>query len=206
MRYKFTLEKRKKDGIVIVQNVPIRITVNHNKQRITLSTGYRIDQKAWNPDRQQVKQGHYNKLGEPYNIINAKLAEQTSFLDRFYIKHQNEDLVINLENLKSRFASYFSRKKGVSHSDENKELSFFELFDQFTDERGKQNDWTKATYTKFSTVKSHLLNFDKNLSFESIDEEKLTDYILYLRNVADMKKQHYKKTDRLPEVVLELGC
>lgn len=39
----FTLESRKKDGIPIVENVPIRMRVNFATQRIEFSTGYRID-------------------------------------------------------------------------------------------------------------------------------------------------------------------
>jgi hypothetical protein len=71
MRYKLTLERRKKDGKVVEENMPIRIAVNHLGNRITLSTGYRTDLKAWNADKEAVKQGHINKQGEPYNIINA---------------------------------------------------------------------------------------------------------------------------------------
>ena len=39
----FALENRKKDGIPITQNVPIRMRVVFASQRIEFTTGYRID-------------------------------------------------------------------------------------------------------------------------------------------------------------------
>ena len=39
----FALESRKKDGVLIVENVPIRMRVNFASQRIEFTTGYRID-------------------------------------------------------------------------------------------------------------------------------------------------------------------
>ncbi len=54
----------------------------------------------------------------------------------------------------------FQRKKGKIHKQKNEKKTFFELFDDFVEERGKQNDWTNATYTKFKTVRSHLNDFD----------------------------------------------
>ena len=38
----FALESRKKDGVLIVENAPIRMRVNFASQRIEFTTGYRI--------------------------------------------------------------------------------------------------------------------------------------------------------------------
>ncbi len=62
MRYKLTLEKRKKKGVLIKKNVPIRISVNHNGKRITLSTGFRTDVTAWDKSDQVINKGFINKL------------------------------------------------------------------------------------------------------------------------------------------------
>lgn len=37
----FTLESRKKDGVLITENVPIRMRVNFASKRIEFTTGYR---------------------------------------------------------------------------------------------------------------------------------------------------------------------
>ena len=55
-------------------------------------------------------------------------------------------------------------------------------FDEFVRECGVHNNWTEATYEKFAATKNHLTNFEKDLSFESLDESKLTAYVNYLRD------------------------
>lgn len=193
MRYKLSLERRKKDGKVIEENMPIRITVNHMGNRITLSTGYRTDLKAWNEDKKVVKQGHVNKQGEPYNIINANLSEQAGFIDRYALKKQIENEALDLEELKAAFSEQFTRKKGIIHQEQNETKTFFELFDAFVEERGKQNDWTNATYTKFNAVRNHLNDFDKGVELDDLNEEKLTEYVFYLRDEKKMRNSTIKK-------------
>lgn len=42
-----TLESRKKDRVLIAENVPIRTRVNFAPKRIEFTTGYRIDATKW---------------------------------------------------------------------------------------------------------------------------------------------------------------
>ena len=58
----FALESRKKNGVPIVENVPIRMRVIYASQRIEFTTGYRIDVAKWDADKQRVKNGCTNKL------------------------------------------------------------------------------------------------------------------------------------------------
>lgn len=46
----FSPESRKKDGVVIEDNVPIRMRVVFGGQRVDFSTGYRIDTLSSNQD------------------------------------------------------------------------------------------------------------------------------------------------------------
>ena len=48
----FALESRKKNGVPIVENVPIRMRVIFASQRIEFTTGYRIDVAKWDADKQ----------------------------------------------------------------------------------------------------------------------------------------------------------
>ena len=52
---------------------------------------------------------------------------------------------------------------------------------------GRQNDWTHSTFEKFAAVKNHLKNFRSELSFDFFDEEGLTEYVQYLREVREMR-------------------
>jgi len=56
----FTLGSRKKDGTLIVENVPIRTQVNFAYKRIEFTTGYRIDAAKLDADEQRVKNGCTN--------------------------------------------------------------------------------------------------------------------------------------------------
>ena len=47
----FALESRKKDGVPITQNVPIRMRVIFASQRIEFTTGYRIDIEKWDVNK-----------------------------------------------------------------------------------------------------------------------------------------------------------
>ena len=69
----FTLESRKKDGVLIVENVPIRMRVNFTSKRIEFTTGYRIDAVKWDTNKQRVRNGCTNKLKQSASEINASL-------------------------------------------------------------------------------------------------------------------------------------
>lgn len=47
----FTLESRKRAGVPIVENLPIRMSVNFASQHIEFTTGYRIDATEWYADK-----------------------------------------------------------------------------------------------------------------------------------------------------------
>lgn len=46
----FAPESRKKDGIPVTKNVPIRMRVIFASQRIEFTTGYRIDVEKWDTE------------------------------------------------------------------------------------------------------------------------------------------------------------
>ena len=78
----FSLESRKKNGVPIVENVPIRMRVIFASQRIEFTTGYRIDAAKWDTDKQRVKPGCTNKLKQSASEINTDLL-------RYYTEIQN---------------------------------------------------------------------------------------------------------------------
>ena len=58
----FELENRKKNGVLIVENVPIRMRVTYNCKRVEFVTGYRIDVRKWDAEKQKVRNGYTNKV------------------------------------------------------------------------------------------------------------------------------------------------
>ena len=77
----FALESRKKNGVPIVENVPIRMRVIFASQRIEFTTGYRIDVAKWDADKQRVKNGCTNKLKQSAAEINTDLDRKSTRLN-----------------------------------------------------------------------------------------------------------------------------
>ncbi len=81
-----------------------------------------------------------------------------------------------------------NEKTELSSADtSNVPSNFYEAFDDFVRVCGRQNDWTHSTFEKFAAVKNHLKNFRSELGFEFFDEEGLTEYVQYLREVREMR-------------------
>lgn len=186
----FALESRKKDGEPIVENVPIRMRVNFASQRIEFTTGYRIDVAKWDGDKQRVKNGCTNKLKQSASEINAALLGYYTELQEIFKRFEVEEIMPSPAELKEAFNNRHGQneKTELSSTDMfNVPSNFYEAFDDFVRVCGRQNDWTHSTFEKFAAVKNHLKNFRSELSFDFFDEEGLTEYVQYLREVREMR-------------------
>jgi integrase len=184
----FTLESRKKDGVLITENVPIRMRVNFASKRIEFTTGYRIDAAKWDTDKQRVKNGCSNKLKQSASEINASLLEYYTEIQSIFKRFEVEDVMPTPEQIKEVFNAL---RKPVSEEPKPKKealpCDFFQVFDDFVEDCGRQNNWTDSTFEKFAAVKNHLTNFREGLTFEFFDERGLNDYVGYLRDVKEMR-------------------
>ena len=184
----FTLERRKKNGVLITENVPIRMRVNFASKRIEFTTGYRIDSAKWDTDKQRVKNGCSNKLKQSASEINASLLECYTEIQSIFKRFEVEDVMPTLEQIKEAFNALH---KPVSEEPKPKKealpCDFFQVFDDFVEDCGRQSNWTDSTFEKFAAVKNHLTNFREGLTFEFFDERGLNDYVGYLRDVKEMR-------------------
>lgn len=78
-------------------------------------------------------------------------------------------------------------KNANEEQQEEAQISFWEVFDEFVKECGNQNNWTESTYEKFAAVKNHLKEFKEDVTFEYFDEFGLNEYINFLRDKKDMR-------------------
>ena len=186
----FALESRKKDGVPIVENVPIRMRVNFTSQRIEFTTGYRIDVAKWDGDKQRVKNGCTNKLKQSASEINAALLGYYTELQEIFKRFEVAEITPSPAEVKEAFNNRHGQneKTELASTDMfNVPSNFYEAFDDFVRVCGRQNDWTHSTFEKFAAVKNHLKNFRSELSFDFFDEEGLTEYVQYLREVREMR-------------------
>lgn len=182
----FMLESRKKDGVLIVENVPIRMRVNFASKRIEFTTGYRIDAAKWDTDKQRVRNGCTNKLKQSASEINASLLGYYTEVQEIFKKFEVEEIMPTPEQIKEAFNALHKPIEEVNPR-KSTPNAFYKVFDEFVRDCGRQNDWTDSTYEKFAAVKNHLMNFRDGLTFDFFDEKGLNDYVTYLRDVKEMR-------------------
>lgn len=195
----FTLEKRKKDGVTVVENVPIRMRVIYNGKRVEFTTGYRIDAAKWDTAKQRVKFGCTNKLKQSASEINADLLRYYTEIQNTFKEFEVRNTLPTTVQLKEAFSRLHDEISGEEETPKPLLFMPLDVFPEFIKECGMQNGWSDATYEKFAAVKSHLTKFDPDLSFESLDESRLTQYVQFLeereglRNTSILKQIAYLK-------------
>lgn len=179
----FSLENRKKNGKAIVENVPIRMRVGYLGKRVDFSTGYRIDAKKWDKEKQRVKNNCTSKLNQSASEINADLLQYFIAIQDIFKLFEVEDCVPTPKQLRDAFISKTGKETNIPVI----KTSLLSVFDEFTEENGKLNNWTPATYQKFAALKNHLIDFDKDLSFKELSIAKLNEFVCFLRSKKNMR-------------------
>ena len=144
----------------------------------------------WDCDKQRVKNGCTNKLKQSASEINAALLGYYTELQEIFKRFEVAEIMPSPAEVKEAFNNRHGQneKTELSSTDmSNVPSNFYEAFDDFVRVCGRQNDWTHSTFEKFAAVKNHLKNFRSELSFDFFDEEGLTEYVQYLREVREMR-------------------
>ena len=151
---------------------------------VAFNIGYRIEIDKWSKDTQCCKiNTTHGKKKVSASVINRKIKQYEQTCESIFAKFGSKNKIPTADE----FRSEFNRKIGKEEKVVDKEITFFEIYDQFTEEEGKKNQWTKSTYDKMMTQKKHLIDFDSNILFEDITEEKLIDYQYFLQNDCGLK-------------------
>lgn len=175
---------------------PIRVSISLNGSRLLTTTGFNISPEKWtgdNPKRrseesQRVKQGCFNSKGVSFSTINARLKE----IDAFFAGYESDlcqNRITDID-IKQLYADNFGKRKNINEV----EKTFFNYLDEFTKEMGIKNSWTTAVFNKFNALKNHLLEYDKNLTFDDLTESGLTKLVDYFQKdvvVAGRKTKEY---------------
>ena len=187
----FATENRKKEGILISENVPIRMRVIYSNNRVDFSTGFRVDISKWDKEKERVKNGTTNKLNQTSSDINSHLSTQYTCIQKIFKTFETQDTIPTSQELKEEFKKSLNPYSTESNSTASTDL--MSSLDEFTRETGRQNNWTDATFQKFSTMKKHLISFKIDVDFEFFNESGLNDYIIFLRDEKDMRNSTIEK-------------
>ena len=173
----FALESRKKNGKPIVENVPIRMRVVYNNQRVEFTTGYRIDVAKWDLEKQRVKNGCTNKLKQSASEINADLLAYFAEIQKIFKEFEVKEEIPTTAELREAFN--LAIKKDVATEDtvqEDTALSFWKVFNEFVSENSKRNNWAKGTLQKFNALKKHIERWKPEPTMDDFSETGLSDF------------------------------
>jgi integrase len=183
----FRLEQRKKDGVSVTDNVPIRMRVTFEGKRIEFGTGYRIDKSKWDAVHQQVRHGCYNKQGDSYNAINDDLEEYKSIIHGIFREFEVKGTCPTPELVKAAFYRKtipdFDDKVKVSKAPER---SLTQIYMEFMHQMNIQHDWSASTYNRFSRILRQLRQFNERLTLADLNEDGLTKFVEYLANDTEL--------------------
>jgi len=194
----FALETRKIEGKPIIENVPIRMRVIFAGKRIEFTTGYRIDAAKWDNEKQKVKNGCTNKLKQNASEINSNLLRYYTEIQDTFKEFEVKEIIPTPAQVKLAFNKKHKQSgSSASNGDKLSSIPLFQAFDEFHTECAIQNNWTISTKRRFLSIKRLLKEFDDNITFESLDEEKLNDYFNFLQNVKDFRNDTIMKEIKL---------
>ena len=182
----------------------IRFRVSFNGQRIDLSTGCQLSSPlCWDEEKELVKPGYTGPKGETHLTINDELRKAKDQMDMVFKYFEiNEKIPTPSEVTKM----YKERMSGIlpkrpepepkKREVKPKVISFWDCFTQFCTEAGEKNAWTPATLEKMDALKVDLKAFRKDISFSSLTESALTEFVVYLRDTKKLRTPRKKKGDR----------
>ena len=171
----FLLDKEKDNP-----TAKLRYRIKWDRNIVAFNLGYRVEIEKWSTETQRCKinTSHGDKKIAA-SIINRRIQLYESVCEKIFKNFQLEEITPDQNNFRNSFNVGIGKTVKVVA---DVEKTFFEVFDEFTREESKLNNWTFSTEDKFRSLKKHLLNFDKNIHFKDLTESGLFDYQDYLAN------------------------
>ncbi len=186
---KFDLFPKKVNG-VLVECRPIRIRVSYAGFRVDMRLGYSIEPEKWDALAGRAIAGAKNRYKQTAGEINKAIINAESQIEEIFSRYELlEKRAPNPTELKTSFDELSGRKEPEP---EEPGKRFYEAYAEFMETMGRQNNWTKATFTKFNSLREHLQNFDRNLSLEKLTEETLQGFVASLQ-AADLRNTTISK-------------
>lgn len=154
----------------------LRCRVRWSSNIVSFNVGYRVEKDKWSKETQRcVKSSTHGKNKIQANTINREI-----------------------ERLESRIVEYFDhcslsaepptpdRLRLAVGKESAGEKGFFEVYDEFMTIVGAQKSWSLAQKQKMQSLRNHLFTFDPAMSFATLSEDKLYDFIAYLQTPEAM--------------------
>jgi len=180
-----------KDKISDTEKVRFRVKWNNSKNILSFGMGVRVESNKWSYETQRCKNNTtHGENKTPANIINRELQRINNIADETFAYFENKEILPT----KNEYKEEFNKRNGKIKQEDNAEKSFFEVYEEYATKQGIVNSWSKNTYYKFNSLKKHIVNFNKNISFDIINEDFMIWFISYLQS-SDAMKLTYKNAN-----------
>ncbi len=160
-------------GQEVSEEVAIRLRVSWSGYRADLRSGYVIAPAKWDAANEVVKANTKNNAGLAAGEINRGISKLCSLVDEVLRRFE-------LDNKRApdakEFKAAFDLKAGRARKLEA-ETDFYQTFDKFTEAEGYDKSWTDATFTKFSSLRTHLKAWRPSLSLSEFTKEDFADFV-----------------------------
>lgn len=167
---RFILHKRKTSDITALA-IRMRVTLK-GERPFDFPLGRKVDLDKWDADAERVVADAIDATE-----INRTIEEYKSLINEVFARYELlEKRIPTPQEVKDLFNDMIGK---ASLLDESGNLDLWNVFDLFTEQVGEKNQWTPSTFQKFRTLRHHLKSFCPTLSFPSLTEEKLQDFVAY---------------------------
>ena len=172
----------------------IRARITFNGERIDVSSGIILDsQKKWDPTYERV-------IGDDALSFNAyllKLRDNVELVMKEFEIQEYYPSAIEFKGRLSLLLKGFSKEERIVARQKDSAPKFYEVFDKFMLECGEKNAWTTATCQKWNALRRDLFNYKPNITFDDLNENVLTGFVIYLRDIKPLKTPRKPRGQRL---------
>ena len=175
------------------QEAVIRVSIAIRGARLVTSTGYNIKPADWNAERHEVKPRKENWKKQTTYDINTALGN----IKRHFDTYEKDHGEVTEDELRKEFKTFMGRvevkEEAPAATEEPKEPTFFERFDQFIKEESINNMWVPSTKRALNVIKGHIEAWNPETSFDMLTESVLSQYINYHRTDLDQREVTVEK-------------
>lgn len=185
---RFFLYKRRA-GVGKGLMIHVRVTIK-GQMPFYISTGRKVDLVDWDDNAERVKRG-----AKDADSINQTIGEFRNCLNEVFARYELlEKRVPTPEEVKTLFRDL----AGIESIIEQRAITISEAFDEYVNTKGRQNNWTKASYQKHEVIKKHFLSVMKRKPINLITPKTLQEFIDHLherglRNTTIQKNYRFLK-------------
>lgn len=173
----------------------LRVRIRFLSQKIDFNLGCRVDLAKWNNEVQRCKASTtHGKKKIAATAINREIQRYDDLTHEIFKSFEVQDKIPTVDEFRSYMNEALEKPSKV-HDKGTEEIkkTFWNHLDDFVLENGKLSSWTKATFNKFKTTKRHLSEFDKDLTFDALTEQKLSEFVEYLLHTAGLRNSTIEK-------------